>query len=110
MTFSLSLLYLSIGLALLGVFLAMFTDQYESHTWGIFIISNALSFIHAVMDNAPSGAMVSGLCAVYCGYKWWHSGPGGKIKKAAKELGDKSRQKIQAMVDSLAPTPQGNTP
>lgn len=36
---------------------------------------------------------------------WWNSGPGDKLKKAAKECGDKTRRIVRAMTDRMTPSP-----
>lgn len=47
-------------------------------------------------------------CAVLQFALWWNNrGGGNRLKKAARELGDKGRALVQSLVDALSPAPQG---
>lgn len=61
--------------------------------------------LHNLLDHDLGGALFNALwCAGFL-YGYFKNGGGKGLKKAAKELGEKSRMRVQALVDNLQPSP-----
>ncbi|WP_433233922.1 hypothetical protein [Actinomadura nitritigenes] len=64
-----------------------------------------LFFLAEVMKGEPFWSTVDGTIAALYTRSWWNNRPKGRGRKALRELGDKSRRRIQALVDNLTPSP-----
>jgi hypothetical protein len=69
----------------------------------------ALGFLTLAAANALARdwlfAGLDGALAVWFGVQWWRGGGGGHTKRAARELGAKSRARVDALVRQMTPSP-----
>lgn len=72
---------------------------------GLYAIGNWLSFLAKVMDTSPGWAAFFGLLATWFTWLWWKNRRKGRGRKALRELGAKSRARVQALVDQMTPSP-----
>jgi hypothetical protein len=79
------------------------------HTTGVGLAAAGwwVAFVVDVTEGWGLWSTVDGVIAAYCTWRWWRNGGGKDLKKAARELGDESRQRIQALVGALQPAPAG---
>ncbi len=75
--------------------------------YGCGIVGWSLMLISSVLTGDLIYASICGLAIAYCVWQWWRNGGGKDLKKAARELGDESRQRVQALVNALQPQPAG---
>jgi hypothetical protein len=61
--------------------------------------------IHHLMDHDFFGAALNGVWIAGLVWNYFKHGGGKGLKKAALELGEKSRARIQTLVDNLDPSP-----
>lgn len=74
-------------------------------TYGLFAIGYWLGFLGSVMEANPLGAVLYGLLAAFFTWLWWKGRRKGRGRRALRELGDKSRRRIRALVDQITPSP-----
>lgn len=78
---------------------------------GLYAVGLWIGFIANVIDTSPVWAAVYGLGAAYYTWRWWKNRRNGRMRKALRELGAKSRAKVQVLVDRItrspAPAPSG---
>lgn len=58
-----------------------------------------------VIDASLMWAVIYGLFAAYFTWLWWRGRRNGRRRKALKDLGAKSRARIEAMVRQMSPSP-----
>lgn len=93
----------ALGLLMAGVLRA--DPDMEHIAYGLYVVGCALSFIGNVLDGSHGWAAFWGVLAAYFAWRWWKNRRKGRGKKALKELGDKSRRRVQALVDQMTPSP-----
>lgn len=71
----------------------------------LYAIGAWLVFVACLMVGAIYPAAVFGVLAVLATRRWWNGRRKGRGRKALKELGDKSRRRVQALVDRMTPSP-----
>lgn len=69
------------------------------------VIAAALCFVADVMDHAVIGQAIQCVVGVLNAWLWWRNGGGGRFKRAARELGEKSKARVQALVEQMTPSP-----
>lgn len=62
-------------------------------------------FAGAVLAGSMYGEVLHGSLAVMFAWLWWRNGGGRRMKKAARELGAKSKARVAALVGNLKPSP-----
>ena len=73
--------------------------------YGLFALSATAFFIYDALTGSPIWATFQGAAAVLHAWLWWRGRRKGRMKKALKELGAKSRARIEALVERLSPSP-----
>lgn len=75
-------------------------------------LSNALyavgcwiAFVTAVLDGDAFFTAANGLLAAWFTWKWWKNRRSGRGKRALKDLGAKSRARIERLVRQMTPSP-----
>ena len=83
------------------------SDKAESwpHGCALYAAGWWLWFLSAVADGDIGQAVLDGLFASLWTWLWWKNRPRGRGRKALRELGDKSRQRVQELVDQMTPSP-----
>lgn len=71
---------------------------------GLIALTSWVVFVADVLDGDRLGSVLSALIAVYFTWLWW-KGSNGRRRSALRELGDKSRRRVQALVDQTTPSP-----
>jgi hypothetical protein len=74
-------------------------------TYGFWALSATAFFIVNVATGSIGWAVFQGSLAAYWAWQWWRGRRKGRMKKAAKALGAKSKARIDALVDRLSPSP-----
>lgn len=64
-----------------------------------------LGFISSVMDTSPPWTAITGLIAAIYTWLWWKNRRKGRGRRALRELGDKSRRRVAALVEQMTPSP-----
>lgn len=88
-----------------------FTDRISgSHkrehlSCGLYAAGLWLDFVDAVLAASPTRAALAGLFAAWFTWRWWNGRRGGRGRKALRELGAKSRARIEALVERMKPSP-----
>ncbi|WP_141576199.1 hypothetical protein [Actinomadura sp. WMMA1423] len=72
---------------------------------GFYALGLWLAFIANVIDVSPVWSAIYGLAAAYYTWRWWKNRRNGRGRKALRELGAKSRARVQALVDRMTPSP-----
>lgn len=73
---------------------------------GVFAISGNIVWLVQDVITHDRFSLIWGTVWTILAIWWWRRNGGGKgLKKAAKELGEKSRAKVQELVDNLTPSP-----
>lgn len=73
--------------------------------YGLYAIGNWVSFIANVMEGSTIWAALFGLLAALFTWLWWKGRRRGRGRRALRELGAKSRARIEAMVRNMTPSP-----
>lgn len=94
-----------VGLAL--VLFALFRTWGQGSYSGMYAVGNGLQTLSFAVRGDVLWATAFGLVTVWALWMWWRRGGGDKTKKAARELGAKSRARVQALVDAITPAPLG---
>jgi hypothetical protein len=68
-------------------------------------VVNLAVFIAELLDGAVVGAVINGSIAAVCAYLWWKGRRNGKWKRAARELGAKSKARVEALLENMSPSP-----
>ncbi|WP_433225429.1 hypothetical protein [Actinomadura formosensis] len=66
--------------------------------------SNWIGFVAGVLDG-DRASIICGLLAVWFTWEWWRRRRGGRGREVLRELGAKSRARIEAMVRQMSPSP-----
>lgn len=77
----------------------------KSTTYGLFALGWWVTFISRVLDPSPLWTSISGLLAVLYTYLWWRNRRGGRGRKTLRELGAKSRARVEALARNMTPSP-----
>lgn len=67
--------------------------------------SNALYSIANMINGDIGLAIFNGSLAAIIAILWWRRGGGKRTKKAARHLGEKSKARVQALVEQMTPSP-----
>jgi hypothetical protein len=107
-------LYLG-GAVLFGIDLIRGKTPSQRHGWLIFfstgraalvqVAGEACWLVHKIMEHNIFGAVLNGVWIAGLLYSYFKHGGGKGLKKAALELGEKSKARIQELVDNLTPSP-----
>jgi hypothetical protein len=97
----------AIGVALQFLGLCIVWRDGHNHGNGIAAIGALLAALSRALEGDNVGMGASALCAAFWAWCWWTGGGGKDLKKAVRELGDESRQRVQALVSALQPAPAG---
>jgi hypothetical protein len=77
----------------------------EVHTLiGVFAVASWTAVIDDVLSHDPIRMAIEGALALWWTWLWWNN-RNGQDRRAARELGEKSRARIRALVTSLTPSP-----
>lgn len=68
-------------------------------------VSLWMAFVASLLIGDLIDAAIFGAGAALATWFWWKHRRKGRGRKALRELGDKSRRRIQALVDNLTPSP-----
>lgn len=91
--------------ASLLIFLLL-TDRIDrSVYWGAVAAWAAVFTVLNVAEGSPVRAAIHAAVAAVCGFLWWINRRKGRMKRAARELGEKSRARVQALVEQMTPSP-----
>lgn len=97
-----------VGLHLAAWILAIIrwrTSGMPHESYGLMAAGSLMFSLSAVVSRSVGfAAFQAGLTGIYA-WLWWKGRRRGRMKKAAKELGEKSRARVQALVDQLTPSP-----
>lgn len=77
----------------------------KSTYWGGLALLDGGCFILSVIHGDKVSAVITGVFAVIAAYYWWKNRRKGKWKRAAKELGAKSRARVEALARQMTPSP-----
>ena len=108
MTFTLVMNLTSVGLAAAGwvILIRRWSQPGMPHeTYGFWALSATGFCVYDVITGNTGWAVFQGCLAAYWAWMWWRGRRKGRMKKAAKELGAKSRARIDALVERLSPSP-----
>jgi len=94
---------IGVALIVLGVYLTRTRGHAHDNLFGA--LGSFLTGVSPALDHDWFGIGLAGIGTACWLYLWWHNGGGKDLKKAARELGDESRQRIQALVNALQPVP-----
>lgn len=72
---------------------------------GLYAIGCGLSFVASVLEADALGTAINGLFTAWFTWLWWKNRRNGRRKRAMKDLGAKSRARIEAMVRQMTPSP-----
>jgi Flp pilus assembly protein TadB len=87
------------GLYLVGLFLPLRISLALS------AIAGFILFVANVIDGSIGWAAFQGSLAVMFAWLWWRNGGNRRMKKAARELGAKSKARVDALVEQMKPSP-----
>ncbi|GAA4626721.1 hypothetical protein GCM10023196_036110 [Actinoallomurus vinaceus] len=91
------------GLALV---ILRWSDLEARHlAYGLYAIGNWLSFIYQAVGGDLGWAVFDGSLAAFYTWLWWRGRRNGRGKRVAKELGAKSRARIEVMARRMTPSP-----
>ena len=76
----------------------------ESRTALIDVLATATMAVGFAIGDNQMAHFFAGMTAVII-WIWWNGDDGKRKRRAARQLGDKSRARIQALVRQLAPAP-----
>jgi hypothetical protein len=93
-----------VGVALVGNF-CMLTGRDKAVEFGFYAVGSWLVYFANIIDFSLGWAVVFGAIAVLCTYAWWKNRRKGRGKKALKQIGAKSRARVQALVRQMTPSP-----
>lgn len=79
--------------------------ELKSPCYACYAVAWWVMFVAQVMKGETLWATLNGLLAAAYTVAWWHNRRKGRGKKALKEQGDKSRRRVQALVDQMTPSP-----
>jgi hypothetical protein len=68
-------------------------------------VANLAVFVGELVDGAVVGAVINGSCAAVCAYLWWKGRRKGGWRRAARELGAKSKARVEALVEQMTRSP-----
>lgn len=92
------------GLALIVV--RSWSDVENRHlVYGMYAIGCWLCFVANVLEGDLPWAVFQGSLAVIYSWLWWRGRRNGRGKRALKELGAKSRERVEALVRQMTPSP-----
>lgn len=75
---------------------------------GIAVISNLFCAMSNFMDGRLGWGAFNATTAALLAWAWWNKGGGKRTKKAARELGAKSRARVEDLVRQMTPSPIPN--
>lgn len=89
-----------------AVLIARWSEPGMPHeTYGFWALSATAFCVYDVVTSSTGWAVFQGSLAAYWAWKWWQGRRKGRMKRAAKELGAKSRARVEALVERLSPSP-----
>ena len=97
----------AIGLALVFLGIGIRERTGSNHGNLVAVFGSGLAALGSALAHEHVGMGAWSLCSAVWIWIWWTGGGGKDLKKAARELGDESRQRIQALVNALQPAPAG---
>lgn len=71
----------------------------------LYAVSSWMQFVAFTIQGHHFGATVLGLLGAYWTWQWWKNRRNGRGRKALKDLGAKSRARIEALVEQMTPSP-----
>lgn len=77
----------------------------DSTYYGFAAVLNGAVFLMLIFDGQPGWAALSGIAAAINAYMWWRNRRKGKWKRAARELGAKSKARVEALARQMTPSP-----
>lgn len=86
-----------------GMLLTYRLSRHESYA--VFAVANGLCWVGNAVDGNILGEILSGAPAVVFAWLWWRNRPRGKGRKALRELGAKSKARVEALVERLTRSP-----
>ena len=98
----LAFILLGFGLIIAGLFKV--DKELQFHGDGMCAVGWWLWFLSDVMGGFRT-AVVSGLMAILYSWLWWKNRRNRKRRRALRDLGAKSRARIEAMVRQMTPSP-----
>lgn len=105
MTFIFTAIVSGVGCSIAGIGVALVIKGRARAGNGLMALGNWILFLNAVAVENHFGIAINGLAGVLSTYLWWKNGGGRKGRKAARELGAKSKARVQALVDQMTPSP-----
>lgn len=107
MTFAIALCVASLPFSLVGLYWCFLgrSEEATHRSHGAFAVANWLLFIGDVMREEALWAALAGPCAVLFTWLWWKNRRKGNGRKALKQLGEKSRARVAALVERMTPSP-----
>lgn len=103
-TLATTLAYSAAAPTILGAFYLLVRRD-ETAALGAYAIAGWLAFLSNVIDWSPRWSTWCGLLAAFCTYQWWKNRRNGRWKRAARQLGAKSKARVQALVRRITPSP-----
>lgn len=98
----------SLGFSLAGLLLLIVRWREPGiphETYGLWALANVAACVGNALIGSTAWATLEGILAIVWGYLWWRGCRKGRMKKAAKALGEKSRARIRALADRLDRSP-----
>lgn len=94
---------------LIVAFLLQITNTIEARVgYALFAVAFGLGFLANVLDFSRGWAVYDGLMAVLYTWLWWRNRRNGRWRKAARELGAKSKARVEALARQMTPSPIPN--
>lgn len=82
------------------------TGAHTTEWAALYAIAFWMYFVSDVIAGSPTFLTVGqGLFAAFYTWLWWRNRRKGRWKRAAKELGAKSRARVEALVEQMTPSP-----
>jgi hypothetical protein len=86
--------------------MVIFGDSERTHQGNaLFALANWTQFVVETIRGDTFWAVLDGLLAAWFTWLWWKNRRKGRGRKALKELGDKSRRRVQVLVEQMTPSP-----
>lgn len=73
--------------------------------YATYAICGFIQFLVKVALGESSGAVFTGTLSAVVAYLWWRNRRKGGWKKAVRQLGAKSRARIEQLVENMTPSP-----
>lgn len=81
------------------------TSGIPHQSYGLMACGSFLLFLSACLDHSIGfAALQAALAGIYV-WLWWRNGGGRRMKKIARELGAKSKARVDALVEQMQPSP-----